>query len=123
MGNCTEPSRSGTNYGITIGLDANNAVTVSNPDQTGVCVNDTLTFSCADYPWAVQFIGLGKPKSPERKTPPLSPLAVSGAAGKSGVITVQKNASTGKQWDYVVAVYANGQIYTLDPDIVIGDRR
>lgn len=122
-GHCTDPTRTGTNFPLTISLGDNGAVSVSTEDQTGVCVNDTLTFTCADHPWAVQFIGEGKPKSPSRQNAPLYPLAVAGAAGESGVITVQTDASTGKQWDYVVAVYANDRIYTVDPDIVIGDRR
>jgi hypothetical protein len=120
MSKCTDSNREGQDHTVTITYE-NGVVSVSNADLS-VCVNDTITFSCKDYPWAVQFVGMGKPKSKGRQQPPVQPLQVAGGAAGESVVTVQKGASSGKTWDYVVAVYANGDIVTVDPDIVIGAR-
>lgn len=120
MSKCTDPNRAGQNHELAITY-ANGVVSVSDPDLS-VCVNDTVTFTCASYPWAVQFVGMGKPKSTNRQDAPVAPLQVAGAAEGSSSITVQKGASSGKTWDYVVAVYVDGGIVTVDPDIVIGAR-
>jgi hypothetical protein len=69
---CTDPDRPTSNFPLTISLAEDGTISVSNEDQDGVCVNDTLTFTCASHPWAVRFIGMGKPKNQNRKTPPLS---------------------------------------------------
>jgi hypothetical protein len=119
--NCTDPGRTGSDHAITITLGDDGELSVSS-DSESVCINDTLSFSCATYPWAVQFIGMGKPKSSKRQSAPVAPFDVAGQAGESESITVTTKAVGGKTWDYVVAVFANGRIYTLDPEIVIGPR-
>lgn len=121
MSDCSDKGRTGIDHPITISLSDGN-VTVD-PDALGdVCINDTITWVCADFAWAVQFIGEGKPKDSKRATPPLDKLHVAGGPGVSGSVTVQTNAAMDKHWDYVVAVWDGSALHTLDPEIVIGGR-
>ncbi len=121
MSDCSKSSRTGSDHSITITLE-DETLSVDQAELDNVCVNDTVSWTCEDYPWAVQFIGEGGPGGFGRKTPPLSPLHLSGGAGESGSVTVQTNAEMHKVWDYVVAVSDGTSIYTLDPEIVIGSR-
>jgi hypothetical protein len=93
-------------------------------DLVGVFPRDTVEWSCADHPWAIQFVGEGRPGSSERRFPPLDRQSARGGPGEAGSVRVQPGARLGEQWEYVVTVWDadKGEVITLDPDIVIGHR-
>ncbi len=116
-----------TTYDLDIVWDAaTNTITL---EQNGVNANslhvhpgDTINYT-SQQTWAVQFISEGPAGGPSRTAPPLSATELTGKSNESYGTGVHSDAVVGNHWDYVVAVVdANGNIRTVDPDIVIQGR-
>lgn len=94
-------------------------------DRVTLCVGDQLKFEPDGglKNAAVQFVREGSPNSGNRADPPFNPGRIYGRQMGHTNVTVTGQANANDRWDYVVAVVgSDGNIYTVDPDIVIGTR-
>jgi len=114
-------SGSGANFSITLGFNSNTLQPTAAPSVNSACVGgqNTISFTTSSLPsgwsWSVVF------PAPTLNNPVLANGCTFGSgANQSSTCTVITSPTSGDYYYTVILTDTNGQSYTLDPRVIIG---